>query len=71
MECREPSRRQTAAQAGDVCSHGCRGEVAWIFGGAFLNVGQVCLAIKRVYAHWDVYDALCAKLARRRGGGCR
>lgn len=35
-----------------------------IFGGAFLNAGQVCLAIKRVYAHSDVYDALCAELAR-------
>jgi len=35
-----------------------------IFGGAFLNAGQVCLAIKRVYAHADIYDALCAELAR-------
>ncbi|WP_176598937.1 MULTISPECIES: aldehyde dehydrogenase family protein [Sphingobium] len=35
-----------------------------IFQGAFLNAGQVCLAIKRVYAHSDVYDALCAELAR-------
>ncbi|MFT3967111.1 MAG: aldehyde dehydrogenase family protein [Sphingobium sp.] len=35
-----------------------------IFGGAFLNAGQVCLAIKRVYAHSDIYDALCAELAR-------
>lgn len=35
-----------------------------IFGGAFLNAGQVCIAIKRVYAHADIYDALCAELAR-------
>lgn len=35
-----------------------------IFGGAFLNAGQVCLAIKRVYAHSDIYDALCAELGR-------
>jgi acyl-CoA reductase-like NAD-dependent aldehyde dehydrogenase len=35
-----------------------------IFGGAFLNAGQVCLAIKRVYAHADIYDALCAELGR-------
>ena len=35
-----------------------------IFSGAFLNAGQVCLAIKRVYAHSDIYDELCAELAR-------
>lgn len=35
-----------------------------IFNGAFMNAGQVCLAIKRVYAHSDIYDALCAELAR-------
>ncbi|NKJ45053.1 aldehyde dehydrogenase family protein [Novosphingobium sp. SG720] len=35
-----------------------------IFGGAFMNAGQVCLAIKRVYAHADIYDALCVELAR-------
>ncbi|RMF07656.1 MAG: aldehyde dehydrogenase family protein, partial [Alphaproteobacteria bacterium] len=34
-----------------------------IFQGAFLNCGQVCLAIKRVYAHESVYDALCDELA--------
>ncbi|KPF49275.1 aldehyde dehydrogenase [Novosphingobium sp. AAP1] len=35
-----------------------------IFSGAFMNAGQVCLAIKRVYAHADIYDALCVELAR-------
>lgn len=35
-----------------------------IFGGAFLNCGQVCLAIKRVYVHADIYEAMCAELAR-------
>jgi acyl-CoA reductase-like NAD-dependent aldehyde dehydrogenase len=34
-----------------------------IFQGAFFNAGQVCLAIKRVYAHETVYDALCDELA--------
>lgn len=33
-----------------------------IFAGAFMNAGQVCLAIKRVYAHEDIYDDLCAEL---------
>ncbi len=37
---------------------------AQIYGGAFLNAGQVCLAIKRVYAHKDIYDEMCAELAK-------
>ncbi|WP_332769192.1 aldehyde dehydrogenase family protein [Phenylobacterium sp.] len=36
---------------------------AGIFGGATMNAGQVCLAIKRVYAHESIYDALCDELA--------
>ncbi|HVW71420.1 MAG TPA: aldehyde dehydrogenase family protein, partial [Steroidobacteraceae bacterium] len=35
-----------------------------IFGGAMVNTGQVCLAIKRVYAHDSIYDALCSELAK-------
>ncbi|WP_206243677.1 aldehyde dehydrogenase family protein [Novosphingobium terrae] len=35
-----------------------------IFNGAFLNAGQVCLAIKRAYVHQAIYDAMCAELAR-------
>ncbi|WP_370402148.1 aldehyde dehydrogenase family protein [Sulfitobacter sp. JB4-11] len=35
-----------------------------IFGGAFLNAGQVCLAVKRVYAHKDIYDEFCDELAK-------
>ncbi|MBB5685687.1 aldehyde dehydrogenase family protein [Sphingobium boeckii] len=35
-----------------------------IYGSAFMNAGQVCIAIKRVYAHADIYDALCDELAR-------
>ena len=35
-----------------------------IFGAAFLNCGQVCLAIKRVYVHASVHDSLCEELAR-------
>lgn len=35
-----------------------------IFGNAFLNCGQVCLAVKRVYVHESIYDAMCAELAR-------
>jgi acyl-CoA reductase-like NAD-dependent aldehyde dehydrogenase len=34
-----------------------------IFGNAFLNCGQVCLAIKRAYVHADIYDAMCEELA--------
>jgi len=35
-----------------------------IFAGAFMNAGQACIAIKRVYAQSGIYDALCAELAR-------
>lgn len=35
-----------------------------IFAKAFMNAGQVCIAVKRVYAHSSVYDALCAALAK-------
>lgn len=34
-----------------------------IFNNAFLNNGQVCLAVKRAYVHNDIYDAMCAELA--------
>jgi acyl-CoA reductase-like NAD-dependent aldehyde dehydrogenase len=34
-----------------------------IFFAAFVNSGQVCMAIKRIYAHERVYDALCTALA--------
>ncbi|MBK8629797.1 MAG: aldehyde dehydrogenase family protein [Sphingomonadales bacterium] len=35
-----------------------------IFGGATMNAGQVCLAVKRVYAHESIYDELCDELAK-------
>lgn len=34
-----------------------------IFRGAMMNAGQICLAIKRVYAHDSIYDRLCEELA--------
>jgi acyl-CoA reductase-like NAD-dependent aldehyde dehydrogenase len=37
---------------------------ARIFQAAMLNAGQVCLAIKRVYAPAALYDELCGELAR-------
>ncbi len=37
---------------------------AQIYGGAFLNAGQVCMAIKRVYAHKDIYDEMCDELTK-------
>ena len=35
-----------------------------IFGAAFQNSGQVCIAMKRVYVHESIYDAMCAELAK-------
>lgn len=34
-----------------------------VYGGAFLNAGQVCLAVKRAYVHEDIYDSFCEELA--------
>jgi acyl-CoA reductase-like NAD-dependent aldehyde dehydrogenase len=34
-----------------------------LFFASFVNSGQVCMAIKRIYAHERVYDALCDALA--------
>ncbi|MFY2823818.1 aldehyde dehydrogenase family protein [Ruegeria sp. MALMAid1280] len=34
-----------------------------LYGGAFLNAGQVCLAVKRAYVHEDIYDEMCDELA--------
>lgn len=35
-----------------------------IFGAAFQNAGQVCIAMKRVYIHESIYDAMADELAR-------
>lgn len=32
--------------------------------GAFVNSGQVCISLQRIYVHSDVYDAFAAKLAQ-------
>ena len=34
-----------------------------IFAGAFMNAGQVCLAIKRAYVHESIYDDMVTRLA--------
>lgn len=33
-----------------------------IYAGSFMNAGQVCLAIKRVYVHASIYDKMCDAL---------
>ena len=35
-----------------------------IFSAAMLNAGQTCIAIKRLYVHASVYDAVCEELGR-------
>ncbi|AOH83285.1 aldehyde dehydrogenase [Sphingomonas panacis] len=35
-----------------------------IFRAAFRNSGQICIAIKRVYAHESIHDELCDEIAR-------
>jgi acyl-CoA reductase-like NAD-dependent aldehyde dehydrogenase len=34
-----------------------------LFFASFVNSGQVCMAVKRIYAHERIYDALCDALA--------
>lgn len=36
--------------------------VEGLFWGAFINAGQTCAALKRLYVHADVYDAVCDAL---------
>jgi acyl-CoA reductase-like NAD-dependent aldehyde dehydrogenase len=38
-----------------------------LFFAATVNSGQVCMAVKRIYAHEKVYDALCKALAAEAG----
>ena len=33
-----------------------------LFWGAFINTGQTCAALKRLYVHTDIYDAVCDEL---------
>ncbi|WBU57352.1 aldehyde dehydrogenase family protein [Paracoccus sediminicola] len=33
-----------------------------VYGGAFFNAGQVCLAVKRAYVHDEIYDEFCDAL---------
>jgi acyl-CoA reductase-like NAD-dependent aldehyde dehydrogenase len=35
-----------------------------IFNAAFFNSGQVCIAIKRLYVHDDIYDEMCGELCK-------
>ena len=35
-----------------------------LFWGAFINTGQTCAALKRLYVHNDIYDAVCDELTR-------
>jgi acyl-CoA reductase-like NAD-dependent aldehyde dehydrogenase len=36
-----------------------------IFNAAFINSGQVCIALKRLYVHDSIYDAMCDSLAEK------
>ncbi|WP_142063420.1 aldehyde dehydrogenase family protein [Pseudarthrobacter sp. B4EP4b] len=35
-----------------------------LFWGAFINTGQTCAALKRLYVHTDIYGAVCEELAK-------
>jgi len=38
-----------------------------VFFASFVNSGQVCMAIKRIYAHESLFDALCTALVEEAG----
>ncbi|MFE4002465.1 aldehyde dehydrogenase family protein [Nocardioides sp. YIM B13467] len=38
-----------------------------LFWGAFINTGQTCAALKRLYVHADIYDEVCAALVEVAG----
>ncbi|MFF2298269.1 aldehyde dehydrogenase family protein [Arthrobacter sp. NPDC058127] len=35
-----------------------------LFWGAFINTGQTCAALKRLYVHDDIYDVVCSELTK-------
>jgi acyl-CoA reductase-like NAD-dependent aldehyde dehydrogenase len=35
-----------------------------LFWGAFINTGQTCSALKRLYVHTDIYNAVCEELTK-------
>jgi acyl-CoA reductase-like NAD-dependent aldehyde dehydrogenase len=37
---------------------------AGVLQGAFLNSGQACIALKRLYVHDSLYEEVCAELAK-------
>ncbi|ABM10711.1 aldehyde dehydrogenase family protein [Paenarthrobacter aurescens] len=39
-----------------------------LFWGAFINTGQTCAALKRLYVHEDIYDAVCEELTKVAAG---
>jgi acyl-CoA reductase-like NAD-dependent aldehyde dehydrogenase len=39
-----------------------------VFNWAFTNNGQVCISVKRIYAHSSVYDEVCSEIARLADG---
>lgn len=45
----------------DVDPAAIAGDLFW---GAFINTGQTCAALKRLYVHDDVYDAVCEELTK-------
>jgi acyl-CoA reductase-like NAD-dependent aldehyde dehydrogenase len=51
--------------AGIVLDDAKPAEVAQgIFNGAFMNCGQVCIALKRLYVHESIYDEMCEELIK-------
>ncbi|UVJ39153.1 aldehyde dehydrogenase family protein [Arthrobacter sp. CJ23] len=41
-----------------------KGIAEGLFWGAFINTGQTCAALKRLYVHEDIYEAVCEELTK-------
>ena len=58
------AKRFDTQVAPDVTAADPKAAAPGIFAGAFMNAGQVCIAIKRLYVHESIYDEMCGELAK-------
>eukprot|EP01059_Diplonema_ambulator_P011760 TRINITY_DN217_c0_g1_i13.p2 TRINITY_DN217_c0_g1~~TRINITY_DN217_c0_g1_i13.p2 ORF type:complete len:568 (+),score=268.54 TRINITY_DN217_c0_g1_i13:56-1759(+) len=67
--CSDDVKRMTLEMGGNDAAI-VRGDVdvkkaaAGVFGGAFANTGQVCVAVKRAYVHSSIYDEFVKELVK-------
>eukprot|EP01064_Diplonema_japonicum_P017147 TRINITY_DN251_c0_g1_i9.p1 TRINITY_DN251_c0_g1~~TRINITY_DN251_c0_g1_i9.p1 ORF type:complete len:453 (+),score=171.40 TRINITY_DN251_c0_g1_i9:50-1408(+) len=65
--CSPDSKRVTLEMGGNDAAIVCKDvdvkkAAAGVFGGAFANTGQICVAVKRAYVHSSIYDEFVKEL---------